>query len=104
LHCWIFILSSTKSTKYRNKDLNHQQDQSSSCYISNPKYIYTNKEIEMFSLTPDGENSSGAKSVSSAKYKFFAKMTVYFVAIRAAHVYFTPSGGESSTSTAATSK
>jgi hypothetical protein len=52
----------------------------------------------MFSLQPDGDKggSGSGTSGSSAKFKFFGKLTLYFIAVRAAHVYFSPAAGGTS--------
>jgi hypothetical protein len=43
----------------------------------------------MFVLKPDGDSTSG-NSQSKVKVigKFFGKLGIYFVAVRAAHIYF----------------
>jgi hypothetical protein len=49
----------------------------------------------MFALNPDGTNKSDGKAEpGSKKYIHFLKLGLYFAAIRAAHVYFGPSGTE----------
>lgn len=46
----------------------------------------------MFALDPDNKDSSGSSAgPASKKYTHFFKLSLYFVAIRAAHVYFGPS-------------
>lgn len=46
----------------------------------------------MFALDPDGKDSGSSSSGSaSKKYVHFFKLSLYFVAIRAAHIYFGPS-------------
>lgn len=55
----------------------------------------------MFAITPHGETGSGSKTESaSKKYWHFFKLSAYFVAIRAAHVYFGPTGESSDAATA----
>ncbi len=51
----------------------------------------------MFVLKPDGESASGSSpSQLKTASKFFGKLGLYFVAIRAAHVYFGASAEETS--------
>jgi len=50
----------------------------------------------MFVLKPDGDTGTGTGSseIKTAS-KFFGKLGLYFIAIRAAHVYFGASSQES---------
>jgi hypothetical protein len=63
---------------------------------SNPNNIEKNLST-MFVLKPDGESASGSSpSQLKTASKFFGKLGLYFVAIRAAHVYFGASAEETS--------
>ncbi len=43
----------------------------------------------MFVINPDGDKSGGSgDSAFKTSAKFFGKLGLYFVAIRAAHIYF----------------
>ena len=73
----------------------HSIKQATNHPTSNTKDFIT--ELIMFALNPDGESNSGGKSdPSSNKYIHFLKLTLYFVAIRAAHIYFGPSNEDTS--------
>lgn len=52
----------------------------------------------MFVLKPDGDSGSGSDSQFKQTFKFFGKLGLYFVAVRAAHVYFGASSSETSKS------
>lgn len=71
--------------------------QSSKQPINHPHTKDFITELIMFALNPDGESNSGGKSdPSSNKYIHFLKLSLYFVAIRAAHIYFGPSNEDTS--------